>query len=336
MATISDVAKRAGVSPATVSRFLSGQSVRAAAAIDSAITELAYSPSAIARSLKSGLTRNVGVVVPDISNPFFAAVVRGIESGSSVQANNVMLCNSDESADRQNQLLASLIGLIDALILTPAIESSEVPEALRRHDVPVVLLDREFGEDLGFDSVLVDNFGGSRQVGRYLAQLGHRRIAVISGPLDSTPGRLRHEGFMAGVAEAGVEPPDELVHIGDFRETSGYVGLKSLLAAGPPTAVFVANNLMAVGALRACKEEGVKLPDDLSFASFDDLELGHLLEPAITTVTRPTVAQGALAMSLLTERLSGEAPAQARRCVLETRLSVRDSCAAVPVLSRAR
>lgn len=331
MAKIHDVAERAGVSPATVSRYLSGRTVRSADAIAEAVSALEYSPSAIARSLKSGVTRNIGVVVPDITNPFFASAVKGIERASRDQAYNIFLANSDESAERQSQILTTLVGLVDALILTPAIESAAVPEALARHEVPVVLLDREWGEDHGFDSVVVDNFGGASQVVRHLAQFGHQRVATIAGPLDSTPGRLRYEGFSAAAKSAGLDTDDRLIQQGDFREISGYLGLKTLMGLErPPTAVFVANNLMAIGALRACKEAGLRLPQDLSFVSFDDLDLNDLLAPAITTVSRPTTEQGELAMSLLTERLNGGAPSPGRRCVLETRLSVRDSTGPLP------
>jgi LacI family transcriptional regulator len=334
LSTIGDVAKRAGVSPATVSRFLTGHSVRAHEAIAQAIDELSYSPNAIARSLKSGVTGNIGVVVPDITNPFFAQAVKGIEEGSREQSYNIFLANTNENAERQNEILTAMIGMIDALILTPAIESAQVPEALERHSVPVVLLDREFGEDLGLDSVLVDNLGGARQAARHLTQLGHRDIAIISGPLDSTPGRLRHQGFLEGLRDAGVEPRPDLLYMGDFREMSGYLGIKTLLSLErPPSAVFVANNSMAVGALRGCRETGARLPQDFSFVSFDDFELGDLFQSAITTVSRPTVEQGALAMSLLSERLAGQAPDRPRKCVLETRLSVRDSSGPPPSLT---
>jgi LacI family transcriptional regulator len=331
VAKIHDVAERAGVSTATVSRYLSGRTVRSADAIAEAVQALDYSPSAIARSLKSGVTRNIGVVIPDITNPFFASAVKGIEKASRDQAYNIFLANTDESAARQNQILTTLVGMVDALIVTPAIESAVVPEALARHEVPVVLLDREWGEDHGLDSVVVDNFGGAGHVVRHLAQLGHRRVATIAGPLDSTPGRLRYEGFAAAGRTAGLDDDAALIQQGDFRETSGYLGLKSLLGLDrPPTAVFVANNMMAVGALRACKEAGLRLPDDLSFVSFDDFDLNDLLAPAITTVSRPTIEQGELAMSLLSERLAGGASGPGRRCVLETRLSVRDSSGPVP------
>jgi LacI family transcriptional regulator len=328
LATISDVAERAGVSRATVSRYLNGHPVRARANVESAIAELAYTPSGIARSLKSGLTRVIGVVVPDITNPFFAAVVKGIEENSRDAAYNIFLCNTEESALRQTQVLAGLMGLIDALILAPATESTEVPAAVGALGVPVVLLDREFADHNLFDSVLVDNEGGAAQAARYLAQLGHRRIGLISGPLTATPGRTRYEGFLQGLEDSGLTVPGEYIRIGDFREISGYISAKSLLSVPePPSALFVANNLMAIGALTAIKEAKLRLPRDLSFVSFDDLDVGHLLEPPITTISRPMAEQGALAMTLLRERLQGQPIEGSRRCILETKLTVRGSCA---------
>jgi LacI family transcriptional regulator len=328
MSTLADVARLAHVSPATVSRFLSGRQIRAAAAVQQAIDTLGYSPNAIAQSLKSGRTGNIGVVVPDISNPYFASVVKGIDVVSRERGYNLLLCNTDDSARRQDQALEALIGVVDALILTPAIDSDVVPAALARETGPLVLLDREFAERLPCDTVLVDNVGGARQAATYLAQIGHRDLGIISGPLTSTPGRLRHDGFLQGLRESGITVAEEKIYIGDFREMGGYVGMKHLLAEEPPTAVFVANNLMAMGALRACKESGVRIPHDLSFISFDDLELANLLEPAITTVSRQSTHEGALAMSLLAQRLEGQSSQPPRRCVLETRLSLRASCAA--------
>jgi len=324
--TIDDVARVAGVSRATISRFLNGRRVRERLAIEAAIAKTGFSPNHLARSLKSGKTRSIGVVVPDVANPFFAHAVRGIEVSLREDRNNIFLCNTDESAARQEEVLDSLIGRVDAIILAPATESTMVPRALEVMRVPVVLLDREFADHSRYDSVLVDNEGGAAAAARYLAQLGHRRIAIISGPLTATPGRTRHDGFLAGAEGAGVGIRPEYEYIGDFRELSGYLGAKTLIALPePPTALFVANNLMAVGALKALREARVRIPDDLSFVSFDELELGELLEPTLTTVTRPTVEQGALAASLLADRLRGDVAAP-RQCVLETSLSVRESC----------
>ena len=315
------------MSRATVSRFLNGKRVRGSDAIRAAIAETGFSLNHTARSLKSGQTRSIGVVVPDVANPFFAQAVRGIEVSFRDDRYNIFLCNTDESASRQDEVLDSLIGRVDAVILAPATESAAVPRALGVMRVPVVLLDREFAEHDLFDSVLVDNEGGAEAACRYLVQLGHRRIGLISGALTATPGRTRHEGFLRALRAEAVEVRPEFVHVGDFRELSGYLAAKSLVGLPePPTAIFVANNLMAIGALKALRESGVRIPHDISFVSFDELDVGELLQPRLTTVSRPTVEQGALAASLLAERLRGEAPMNARRCVLETQLSVRESC----------
>jgi len=325
--TIDDVARVAGVSRATVSRFLNGRRVRAGAAIEAAIAETGFSLNHTARSLKSGETRSIGVVVPDVSNPFFAQAVRGIEVSSRDESYNIFLCNTDESAARQDEVLGGLIGRVDALILVPATESAAVPRALAAMGVPVVLLDRELEEHDLFDSVLVDNEGGAEAACRYLVQLGHRRIGLISGPLTATPGRTRHESFLRTLREEQVDVRPEYIHVGDFRELSGYVAAKSLVSLSePPTAVFVANNLMAIGALKALRESKVRVPEDMSFVSFDELDIGDLLEPRLTTVSGRSVEQGALAARLLSERLRGEAPVTVRRCVLEAQLSVRESC----------
>lgn len=332
--TISDVAGRAGVSTATVSRFLKGQNVRNGKAIARAVTELDYQPSAIARSLKSGRTRSIGVVVPDITNPYFAAVVMGIESASQQGDYNVLLCNTQESPDREHRVLSGLAGRIDGLVLAPATEQAENPMDLRRLGVPIVFLDRELQEDDGFDSVLVDNAGGGRQAAEHLLELGHERIGVISGPLDTTPGRGRHEGFMHTLERAAVELPDAYIRIGDFRRESGYQATLGLIALPePPTAIFAANNMMSIGSLRALHELRVRLPGELSFVGFDDIELGDLLAPPITTISRPMMEQGVLAMRLLLNRLEDEADVPLRKIVLETRLSVRGSSGPPPFRS---
>jgi LacI family transcriptional regulator len=328
--TITDVARRAGVSTATVSRHLRGSQVRHAIAIARAIEELSYIPNRAARSLKSGATLAIGVVVPDITNPFFAAVVKGIESVTRDSGYSVFLCNTEESADRERRVLAELWGKVDGLILTPVTETAEHHAELRRTGVPIVFLDSEPRGVGSFDSVLIDNEGGGRQAAEYLLELGHRRIAIISGPLDTTPGRGRYEGFTGALQAAGLELATEWVHIGDFREESARQATLRLLALSqPPTAIFAANNLMSIGTLRALHDLGVRVPDEISFIGFDDLELGELLAPPLTSVSRPMVEQGVIAMRLLRNRLEGHA-AQTKRIVLETSLTIRGSCAEPP------
>jgi len=325
--TIHDVARIAGVSATTVSRHLQGVDVRAAERVRAAIEELEFRPRPAARSLKSRITGSVAVVVPDITNPYFAAVVKGVESIARQEGYNIFLHNTEEDGAREAAIIADLYGRVDGVILTPADESPSAAARLAAVDTPIVLLDREFGDRERFDSVVIDNEAGAAQAARYLCELGHTDIGVISGPLDTTPGRTRHDGFLAVLAERGIEPAAGRVQISDFREGGGYQTTLRLLALEtPPTAIFVANNLMCAGVLRALHDMRVEVPRELSVIGFDDLHLAELLNPPLTVIGRPTEEQGALAMRLLLNRLGGGS-ARPRRIVLDTRLVMRESCA---------
>jgi LacI family transcriptional regulator len=342
VATIADVARLAGVSTASVSRHLSGQHVREHEAIERACVELRYRPSAVARSLRSGRTRSIGVVVPDILNPYYAAVVSGIQGVTRDGSYHVFLSSTDESADRQHDVLVELAGRVDGLILIPATEQTEPSRELENTRFPVVLVDREAADADRFDSVLVDNIGGARAATEYLLGLGHERIAIVGGPLDTTPGRERHDGFMEAVTAAGVEIDPAHIEDGAFHAAGGYQAALRLLGGRvAPTAIFSVNNLMTIGVLRAISELGIRIPAELSLIGFDDLDLGALLTPPLTCISRPTEAQGSLAMRLLLRRLEeGDAspPREPTRIVMDVSLTERGSCAApsAPATKRRR
>jgi LacI family transcriptional regulator len=329
MTNIGDVAKRAGVSTATVSRFLRGQRVRSEDAVREAIDELGYWPTAAARSLRSGVHYAIAVVVPDVTNPFFAALVKGIESVFRPGPYSVFLANTDESSEIEDAVVADIVRRVDGIILAPATEQDETPLRVREAGIPVVFVDREL-PDGEFDSVLVDNVGGARAAAAHLVSLGHRRIAVISGPQNTTPGRERHEGFLAALAENDIEPAPDYCKIADFREQGGQDAMLQLLAlAERPTAVFSANNFMTIGALKALHSMRVSVPEEISVVGFDDLDLATLLEPPLTVVERPTVEQGILAAHLLQTRLVDKGVKTPQRVVLPTRLVARGSSAPV-------
>ena len=325
--TISDVADKAGVSVSTVSRHLRGDRVRAADRIDRAIFRLRYRPSPAAQSLKSGKTGAVALVVPDVANPFFAAVVRGAESITAQGGHTIFLANTDESDERETEVIEDLLSRVDGMLLAPASENNPNPRRLANAGLPTVLVDREVPSTGCFDAVLIDNFGGARAAVEHLRSCGHERIATVAGSMESTPGRLRLEGYRAVMAEQGVEPPPEFVQLGGFMEHGGYQGMMRLLALpDPPTAVFVANNLMTIGALRAIKHIGVRIPDDLSIIGFDDHPFSEIIDPPLTVIDRPMEQQGALAMRMLLSRMDDGAPRTAKRVVLDTRLIERESC----------
>ena len=325
--TIADVAGKAGVSVATVSRHMRGQRVRAAERIESAISHLRYRPSPAARSLKSGKTGAIALVVPDVTNPFFAAVVRGAESITAQSGHTIFLANTDESDDRETEIIDNLLSRVDGMLLAPASENDPNPERLADAGIPTVFIDREVPSSGGFDSVLIDNHGGARSAVDHLLGAGHRRIATIAGSVESTPGRLRLDGYRDAIIEAGIELPPDFVREGGFKEHGGYQGMMQLLALpDPPTAVFVANNMMTIGVLRAIKHIGVRIPDDLSVVGFDDHPFSEILDPPLTVIDRPMEQQGALAMRMLVSRMNGTVPATPRQVVLDTHLIERASC----------
>lgn len=338
MANILDVARAAGVSTASVSRYLAGQSIRRDAEVREAIDTLGYRPSPAARSLKSGRHQCVGVVVPDITNPFFAALVKGIEGELRAHGLQVILGNSDEDADRERSLVEDLSQRTDGIIMAPFSEDDQAPVRLTRAGVPLVLVDRETSSGEQLDRVLVDNASGVEQAVDHLVFLGHRRIGAISGPLGSSPGRSRHEAFVASMLRHGLPVEESLVVVSDFREVGGAAAMEQIWSAVQrPTAVFVANNLMTMGALTALRRLGVALPDELSLVGFDDVPLGALLDPPLTVVTRPDVEQGAAAGRLLLERLGPrDESLPACRITMPVQLVVRASTASLPPAPKGR
>ena len=328
MANITDVARRAGVSQASVSRHMSGGKVGGAERIDAAIKDLNYRPNQLARGLRSGRHSCVGVIVPDITNPLFAALVDGIESVLAADNIRVLLANSKEDPVHEAALVADLVSRTDGLILIPPVETDPVLDQLVLDRVPVVLVDRVLSTSLDVDSVVVDNRHGAQLAAEHLISLGHTEIAAISGPLSSTPGRERHEAFLQTLSNAGQPARPEHVRLSDFRVEGGYASMAGLLDEQiPPTAVFCANNLTTIGALRLLKDRGVAIPGEVSLVGFDDLDLGELLNPPLTVIDRATFTLGSSAAKLLRARLA--APDRERQKVtLAVELVVRGSTSA--------
>lgn len=332
MVNIHDVAKAAGVSTASVTRFLAGQRTRSEDAVRRAIDELGYRPSQVARSLKTGRHHSIGVIVPDVSNPFFSTLVKGIEREIRPLGYQVILGNSDEDADREASLVRELTQRTDGIIMAPLTENDRIPHELMDAGISLVFVDREISSGPDVDRVLVDNTDGVRQAVDHLVALGHTRIATISGRLDSTPGRLRFEAFLEALVAHDLEVDEALVRVGDFRESSGREQMAALWALPQrPTAVFVANNLMTTGALVQLADLGVRIPDDVSVVGFDDLPLATLLAPPLTVIARPELEQGMAAARLLMERLGAVEPPPATRLVLPVDLVVRGSTSAPAV-----
>lgn len=325
--TLVDVAARAGVSPATVSRHFNGHVVRNAQAIQQAIDELQFRPSEAARALKSGKTHSVVVLGHDLRNTYYSYLLEGIEGVAGAAGYTVFFRNLPAD-ERTGAVVDDLLRRVDGVVLSPRSESDPVAVQLSRAGLPIVLVAGQV-TGLAVDVVTPDNEAGARSAASYLAQLGHRRIAIINSPPERTAGRVRREGFVAGLAAHGLSLPPELELAGPYGRDGGYsamVRLLSLPAGKRPTAVFSSGSLVTIGALRAVRESGITMPDELSLISFDDYELFDALTPPLTVVDQPMAEQGAVAMRLLLERLD-DPSRPPRSVVLATPLILRGSCA---------
>lgn len=328
MVTISQVAKRAGVSSTTVSHVINETRFVSSAVrerVQQAMDELGYQPNALARSLRRGETHTLGLILPDSSNPFFAEVTQNVEVAAFDQGYNVILCNAEGSPAKERLYLDVLQKRqVDGLILLSTGEDGESLSQSLRRDIPIVLVDRDL-PTADADVVLADNRSGAFLATSHLLQLGHRRIGCISGPSHITPSARRVSGYIDALADSGIAFSDTLVVRGDFHPESGRVGAHVLLGRPDrPTAIFACNDLMAIGVVRAASERGINVPTDLSVVGFDDIQLASYITPSLTTVVQPKAEMARTAVQLLVERMTDRS-LSARRRVLSPMLVVRES-----------
>jgi len=326
--TIRDVAKLAGVSSMTVSRVVnsSGYASRETRErVEKAVAELGYVPNSLARSLRFKKTKTIALVLTDITNPYFTTLARAVEDSASENGFSVIFCNTDESASEEAEYVNMLLQKqVDGVLLVPARSSAESVLVLQDHQVPVVVLDRRMpGTEV--DVVRGDSERAAFELIRHLLDLGHTRIAVLTGPAETSTAADRVAGYRRALAEAGLEPDPRLVIHGQFSEESGYQMAHQALGRDPrPTALFAANNFIALGAFRAIRELGLNVPGDVSLVTFDDLPATLMIEPFLTMAAQPAYEMGLKAIELLLARLSG-GPADCQEIVLPTELLIRKS-----------
>ncbi|HEX6444152.1 MAG TPA: LacI family DNA-binding transcriptional regulator [Streptosporangiales bacterium] len=325
--TIRDVAARADVSPATVSRVLNGRvEVRAdlRERVLAAVAEMGYRPNGPARSLRTRATTVFGIIITDVQNPFFTSMVRGIEDTAQRAGYSVVLANSDEDPEKEQRYLeVAAAEQMAGVVLAPAQSNSRRLETLLDRGMPVVTVDRRL-RGAPVDSVTVNNHKAAHDATTHLIERGRRRIAIIAGLLKTTTGSRRLAGYKAALKEAGLPVDDELVVPADFRLEGGYAATKDLLGRARPDALFASNNLMTIGALQALSEAGVAIPDDVAVVGFDDISWATALRPPLTAVKQPTYEIGCRAAELLLDRVAGD-DAPPRHLVLPAELVVRGS-----------
>ncbi len=329
--TIRDVAREAGVSQATAARALAGYgyvSDGARRRVRQAATTIGYRPNVVARALVSGATKTIGVVVGDIENPFFAGAARGIADVLERDGYTLLLANSDEDLGREQRAVEALRSRqVDGLAVVPSSgDDGAHLAAILREGRPVVLLDRPIA-GLAADAVLVDNRAGAARAVRHLALLGHRRIGLVgdSPGIASTAERI--DGYRSALSVVGeADPTDALVSLGGSTIDEGHrSALRLLQRPDRPSALFTVNNFMTAGALRAVRELGLRMPDDIALVGFDDLDWTTLVDPPITVVAQPVAELGRAVAERLLARLRGDTGVP-RELRLRTRLVVRGSC----------
>ena len=332
--TIADVAREAAVSTATVSHVLNrtrAVNPRTVAAVETAIRMTGYTPNSVARSLARSSSGTIGVAVSAISNHYFGDVVSAIESACSSRSLMMFLSDTHDDPEHQLRVVRELYKRrVDGIILAPAdSRSSEVLSFLRTNGVPTVLLDRVVSDD--FDQVGSENIQATADLVQHLVEHGHRRIGFVAGRACLSTSEERREGFRRGLDMAMIPEDPELVVDGDSSASGGYEAVRRLLAMPQrPTALVTGNNLMTIGTLRALREAGVRLPEDMALVGFDDFDWADFSSPPLTLMAQPAMELGRATVDLLIRRLN-DPVGEPRTVRLSPRLRIRASCGCVPL-----
>jgi LacI family transcriptional regulator len=338
--TIHDVASHAGVSAMTVSRVIN-ESPRVSAdtrrRVQASITQLGYVPNRLARGLIQRKTGALGVIVPDVANPFFTLVVRGVEQVAWRAGYHVILCDTQGDLERERGYLEDMVAFqVEGVLIAPVGDRSRPQlRLLTRNNVPFVLIDRSIA---GFDGDLVqgDSVVGARQLVEHLIELGHRRIGMITETADVSTARDRVQGYRDALEGAGVEfDPDLIAESSAIDPDAACEATLRLLALPePPTAVFAVNNIAVIGVVEAARQQGLEIPSDLALVCFDDIEHVSRLYPFLTVMAQPAEAFGTIATQLLLDRLGSRVDHKRRIVVLPADFIIRESSGA-PAPARA-
>ncbi|WP_317058056.1 substrate-binding domain-containing protein [Vibrio cholerae] len=329
MATMKDIARLAGVSTSTVShvinksRFVSDEIVER---VNNAAQQLNYAPSALARSLKMNRTKTIGMLVTTSTNPFFGEVVKGVERSCYHQGYNLILCNTEGDNQRMKASINTLLQKrVDGLLLMCSTLEGERLDVFDRYpDIPVVVMD--WGPILFASDKIQDNsLQGGYMAAKHLIECGHREIGCITGPLIRHQAQMRYEGYKRALAEAGIAINPDWIVESDFECEGGYQAFEKLYERGKlPSALFVCNDMMAMGVIQAANQRSLRIPDDLSLIGYDDVHIAKFMTPALTTIHQPKYRLGKAAVDTLLYRL--ENPDTTAQVVqLEPTLVVRNS-----------
>jgi LacI family transcriptional regulator len=319
--TIRDVAARAGVSVATVSRVLNGKTLvreETTALVLEAARALRYVPNVAARSLSIRRTHTIGVVLPEMHGVFFSEVIRGVDVAARRSGYHILVSGAHSDVQEMLEVVDAMRGRVDGLVIM----SPEAAVDALRDELPLVLLN---SVDARHDAIAIDNFGGAREMMRHLASLGHTQIIFITGPPQNADARERLRGYRQSMR--GLDAPPVEVR-GDFTEAAGHAAALEIAAMSPrPSAIFAANDSMAIGALGALSGAGVNVPRDMTVVGFDDIPIARYVTPRLTTVSVDVAELGRRAFAVVLDNLQHPTSRPPRRERIAATLVVRDSCA---------
>jgi LacI family transcriptional regulator len=331
VATVTDVAKRAGVSVSTAARVLSGRGYAAEETrrlVLEAAKDLGYVPNQIARSLRTNQTRMIGLLIGDVENSFYSTIARNVESVAKDSGYHVVLCNSDDDPENEREYLELLEGMrVDALIVTPTLKNRRQLARLMDKGIVIVQIDRRV-DGLAADAILVDNETGAASAVAHLAEAGHSRIGILTGELEVPTASQRLAGFRRALVEHEIPPREELIKTGSFHRAHAIEDATELIATQPaPTAIFAANNILAEAALIALGQQGLRVPRDVSVVAFDDVPWMEMVEPGLTTIRQPLADMARSAAELALRRLREGRDGPPTSIVFRTQLIERGSVA---------
>jgi LacI family transcriptional regulator len=329
MSTIKEVAKKAGVSTATVSRVFNNTEAvddETRDRVKLVAAELRYIPSALGRSLSTRKTDSIGLLLPDLFGEFFSEVIRGSDQTAQQHKYHLLVSSSHNNREEIAAALKMMRGRVDGLVVMSPHIDAQTLDANLPHNHPVVLLNCHVDGD-GFDSINIDNVHGSRELVSHLISHGHRRIAIIKGTEHNLDAEERLRGYCEAM-EAGGAGVDEALQLpGEFTQASGYDAVQKILDLRPrPTAIFACNDSMAIGALSALRDCGVQVPQDMALAGFDDVPVASYLTPSLTSVQAGIQGLGILAIETLLDAVRNQEHHQKKQVVMPTTLMVRESC----------
>lgn len=328
--TLKDVANKAGVSVMTVSNVLNDWprvKEKTRKKVQAAIRELGYRPNTVARSLVTGQTKTIGVMIPDITNPFFGQTVRGCEDVLYSSGYSILLCNTNENQEKERCYLEMLVDRgVDGLLIFGARSPSIVLSEVVHDDIPIIAEDSPAQHD-NTSVIDIDNVGGAYTATKHLIDLGHKHIGHLTGPDQRLAAIRRLEGYKNALEDTGIKYDSSYIEGGFPSIRGGYQATMRLIDSQEVTALFCYNDLMAIGAMLACQHQEISVPEEMAIVGFDDIAMAMLVTPALTTIQVSQFHMGKLASELLLERLSGKKVTR-EHILFPVTLIVRNSCGA--------